>query len=321
MSASSRLTRAFKRALEHSIKFNNQDKFIIFSDTHRGTNDLGDDFAHNQLLFFHALTSYYEDGFTYIENGDGDELSENWRFEKIRRAHSHVFWLMKQFYDNKRLIMIYGNHDALRRYPGVVRRTLYTYHDDRTNQDMPLFDGLEMYEGVVLEHEESGKKIFITHGHQADWFNSILWGVGIMFLPAWKTLAQKTFGLKDPTSPAQVFWKKNKVEKNLIEWAKANNQIIIAGHTHRSMHPLPGEAPYFNSGSCVHPRAITGVEIRNGTIALVKWWRNTKRAGADEDTPQFSRMDRAVYIDRKLLMNNADGSPMPPIPLEDAGIS
>ena len=158
MSASTRLTKAFERALENPIRFNNQDKFIIFSDTHRGTNDWGDDFAHNQLLFFHALMSYYEDGFTYIENGDGDELSENWRFSKIRRAHSHVFWLMQQFHKQNRLIMIYGNHDAMRQYPGVVRRSLHTYHDDRDGEEKPLFDGIHLPEGVVLEHEETGKE-------------------------------------------------------------------------------------------------------------------------------------------------------------------
>lgn len=171
MSAQTRLTAAFERALENPIRFNNQDKFIIFSDQHRGINDWGDDFAHNQLLFFHALTSYNEDKFTYIENGDGDELSENWRFDKIRRAHSHVFWLMKQFYEDDRLIMIYGNHDAVRRYPGEVERTLHQYYDDRSDQMKPLFDGINVREGVVLEHAESGKKIFITHGHQADFFN------------------------------------------------------------------------------------------------------------------------------------------------------
>ncbi len=45
---------------------------------------------------------------------------------------------------------------------------------------------------------------------------------------------------------------------------------------------------YFNDGSCVHPRCITAIEIKDGTIALVKWSYKT-------------RDDGAVYIGRSKL--------------------
>jgi hypothetical protein len=35
--------------------------------------------------------------------------------------------------------------------------------------------------------------------------------------------------------------------------------------------PDNGDAPYFNDGSCIHPRCITGIEICDGEIILVKW--------------------------------------------------
>lgn len=316
MGASRRLTKAFEKAEKNEILFTNQDKFIIFSDQHRGKNDWGDDFAHNQLLFFHALTSYYEDGFTYIENGDGDELSENWIFRNIRRAHSHIFWLMKRFHNEGRLIMIHGNHDMVRRYPSVVRRTLYKYYDDREGKEVSLFHGVRMQEGIVLKHQETGKKIFVVHGHQADFFNTYFWWLGVLTLPLWKSIFQKILGWRDPTSPAQNRWKKNKVEQSLMQWAEENDQIIICGHTHRSWHPVAGDPPYFNDGSCVHPRAITGIEIQNGTIALVKWWLNTKRS-ASQESGEYTRMDRTLYLDRRLLMTDQTGNPMPPIKLED----
>lgn len=315
MGAIERLTRAFERAEGNEIVFSDADKFVIFSDLHRGKNDWGDDFAHNQLLFFHALTSYYEDGFTYIEAGDGDELSENWRFSPIRKAHSHVFWLMKKLHNAGRLIMLYGNHDMIRRYPGVVRRTLYQYFDDRAGKKVSLLDGVRVHEGLVLAHRETGKKIFITHGHQADYFNSIFWWLGVLLLPFWKGIFQKLLGWPDPTSPAQNRSKKKKVEAHLIRWAEENEPILIVGHTHRPWHPLPGEAPYFNSGSCVHPRAITAIEIQNGSIALVKWWLNTKRTM--DSTAEFTRMDRVLYVDRQLLMTDKAGNPITPIRLED----
>jgi predicted phosphodiesterase len=316
MGAAERMTLAFEKALENEIEFTNEDKFIIFSDSHRGKNDWGDDFAHNQLLFFHALTSYLEDGFTFIENGDGDELSENWNFDDIRHAHSHVFALMKRFHDQGRLKMLYGNHDMIRRYPGVVERSLHTYFDDREEKEVPLFEGISLQEGLVLKHKETGKRIFIVHGHQVDFFNTFFWWLGVLLLPFWKAIGQKILGWKDPTSPAQNRYKKHKVEEHMIRWAGENDQILIAGHTHRPWHPLPGEAPYFNAGSCIHPRAITGIEIQQGTIALVKWWLNTKRE-VDDGVGEYVRMDRLVYVDRELIMTDKAGDLIPPIKLED----
>ncbi|MEC7265082.1 MAG: serine/threonine protein phosphatase, partial [Bacteroidota bacterium] len=53
----------------------------------------------------------------------------------------------------------------------------------------------------------------------------------------------------------------------------------IVGHTHRPRFPEPGEIPLFNDGSCVHPRSITGIEIENGEISLIKWHIATKPDG------------------------------------------
>ena len=55
--------------------------------------------------------------------------------------------------------------------------------------------------------------------------------------------------------------------------------MLIAGHTHKPMFPEVGETPYFNDGSCVHPRCITAIEISDGNIILVKWSVNTKNDG------------------------------------------
>lgn len=37
------------------------------------------------------------------------------------------------------------------------------------------------------------------------------------------------------------------------------------------MRPEPGEPPYFNAGSSIHPQDITGLEIEDSKITLVKW--------------------------------------------------
>src|SRR3989339_857352 len=182
MSTNKRLTELFKLSSEKPIAFDDSSKFIIFSDCHRGDNDWADDFADNQNIFFHALNYYYNNDFTYIELGDGDELFENRNFRNIRKSYSHIFWLMSEFYKNSL-----------------------------------------------------------------------------------------------------------KIEKILSEWSIANKQILIAGHTHRPIFPKLNESLFFNSGSCVHPRCITGIEIQNNEISLIKWCIKTKNDGT-------------LYIDKEVLV-------------------
>ena len=71
-SSKKRLDKAFKDA--KVIAFNNDSKFILFSDCHRGDNSFADDFAKNRNIYFHALKHYYAENFQYCELGDGDEL-------------------------------------------------------------------------------------------------------------------------------------------------------------------------------------------------------------------------------------------------------
>jgi predicted phosphodiesterase len=80
------------------------------------------------------------------------------------------------------------------------------------------------------------------------------------------------FGIGDPTSPAKNNKELIKVERRIKRWIlEHKNLFTIIGHTHRPRFPNPGETALFNDGSCVHPRSITGLEIENGTISLIKW--------------------------------------------------
>ena len=269
MSTSKRLTEVFESATQ--IPFDDSSKFVFFSDCHRGDNSWADDFAHNQTLVFHALKDYNRKGFTYIEIGDGDELWENKDFDEIRRAHSHIFWLMKKFYNDDRLYLIRGNHDNERQDPKKVEETLYQFDNEREGRKEPLFEGITVHEGLVLRHADTGNRIFIVHGHQGDLMNDSLWRLSGFFVRNfWKHL--QILGVKDPTSPAKNFNKRAKVEDRITAWVEANHQMVICGHTHRSMFPRVGGPLYFNTGSCVHPRCITGIEIENGEISLTKWW-------------------------------------------------
>jgi len=276
-SAKKRLDNAYTKAKR--IPFDNTSKFILFSDCHRGDNSFADDFANNRNIYFHALSYYYSNGFNYAELGDGDELWENLSFESIFRAHKNVYMLMKQFHDQGRLHMIWGNHDMVYRNQAYVNKYLNTFFNPRTGADEDLFCNIQYHEALVLKHTETGQELFLMHGHQADWWNYLFWKWSRFLVRIlWKPL--NVMGIADPTSPAKNYKELIKIERRTKKWIADNgNKITVAGHTHRPRFPQTGDIAFFNSGSCVHPRSITGLEIENGAISLIKWQIDTTTDG------------------------------------------
>lgn len=277
MSSTKRLDRAYKNA--KTITFDDESKFIFFSDCHRGDNSFADDFANNRNIYFHALNHYYREGFEYCELGDGDELWENLHFESIFEAHKNVFKLLQRFHLEGRLHMVWGNHDMVYRDKAFVDKHLSHYFEPIDDADHELFQGIMYHEALVLKHRRTGQELFCAHGHQADWWNYKFWRIGRFLVRIlWKPL--QVVGIADPTSPAKNYKELIRIEKRIKRWILKNKlRITIAGHTHRPRFPEPGQIPFFNDGSCVHPRSITGIEVENGKIALIKWQIATKPDG------------------------------------------
>lgn len=267
MSYYTRLNKSFEGAIR--LPLNCCSKYILISDCHRGTGTSNDNFLKNQNLYFAALQHYYKNGYTYIELGDGDELWENRCMKQIIETHGNVFWLFSQFQARNRLYMLYGNHDMSKKKQALL-------------PDIPC------HEGIILENvmSQDAKDIYLTHGHQADLFNSVLWRfTRFLVRYLWKPLER--YGVLDPTSAAKNYTRKEKTERRLQHWAKQENHILITGHTHRPA--LTEEDPYYyNSGSCVHPRCITCLEIERMHITLVKWTLAT-------------RPDMVLYVAREVL--------------------
>jgi len=299
MSVSQRLTHVFRNS--ETIVFHDSSKFIIFSDCHRGDNSWSDEFANNQNVYFHALNHYYDQGFTYIEAGDGEELWENYNFEDIRAAHDNVYWLLREYHKGGRLIFIWGNHNRRWKNKKTVQRDLYKFYDERKREMEELFKNIKVHEGLILHHVENDIKVLIAHGHQGDLLNDSFWWIGqFVVRNIWKALQR--FGFRDPTRPAKNFKKRKVLEEEMIVWTQQNKQPIIVGHTHRPRFPEKASEYYFNAGSCVHPRSITGIEIDDGTIALIKWF-------VDVQTPGKG----TLFINREVLAG--------PLELNDLAIS
>ena len=279
-----RISNAFRDAPQ--IPLGPDSLIVLFSDCHRGTGNHNDNFLKNQNVYFAALNHYYEHGFTYIELGDGDELWENPSLSKIIDIHSNVFWLLTKVRDENKLYMLYGNHDLSKRRCGYCKKHCSIYHISGQEEKAPLFPDSCYLQGLILKNQETGKDIYLTHGHQADFLNSVLAPIAAFLVRyIWKPL--EGLGISDPTSAAKNYTKKKKTEKRLTDWAAKEQKLLITGHTHR---PMAGNAsaPYFNTGSCVHPRCITCIEIENFILKLVKWTIRTRR-------------DKTLYVAREEL--------------------
>lgn len=246
MGCQKRIDRALEHALHLPLHFGS--RYIVISDCHRGEGTTNDNFLKNQHLYFAALEHYYKRGFYYLELGDGEELWENRRMDRIRACHEDVYELFSCFERNCRILRLYGNHN------------------------MELRDRLP--EAVILDNREGGRDICMIHGHQADFFNSVCWRLSRFLVRYfWKPLERS--GFNDPTSAARNYRKAERYEKCLEEWTRQHDVYLAAGHSHRPRIPEDG-GRYLNAGSCVHPRCITAIEIENMSMTLVKWMMATR---------------------------------------------
>ncbi len=284
MSYDSRLDRAFQNA--PVLPLNHCCRYCLISDCHRGDGSSNDNFLKNQNLYFTALKHYYASGFTYIELGDGDELWENRRMSQIIEIHSNVFWLLSLFHKQNRLYLLYGNHDMEKKKPGYSGRVFQSYFCTDTQCHQELFPDLVFQEGLILENCRHDYRLYLTHGHQADFWNSTGWRVTRFLVRyLWKPLER--FGILDPTNAAKNYTQKDRVEQRLSDYASKKDISLVTGHTHRPR--LDANAPlYLNTGSCVHPRCITCIEIQGNTAYLVKWTCDTRR-------------DNTLYVSRDVL--------------------
>lgn len=301
----SRLSKSFEGALR--LPLNKNSKYILISDCHRGVGNSNDNFLKNQNLYFAALQHYYKAGYTYIELGDGDELWENRSMKQIIETHSNVFLLLSRFHEQNRLYMLYGNHDMVKknsRYTKNMCRCCHCIPEDSAawgkefsiprESKTPLrasvsnefsIPDIPFYQGIILE-TSFPMDIYLTHGHQTDLFNSTFWRLSRFLVRyLWKPLEH--FGVLDPTSAAKNYTRKHKAEERLHHWAEEEHHILITGHTHRPALSFEDNF-YYNSGSCVHPRCITCLEIEHNRICLVKWTLAT-------------RNDMSLYVSREIL--------------------
>jgi len=282
-----------------------EQRFIVFSDQHKGAKNGSDDFALAEKNYLCALEYYNQNNFYFISLGDAEELWKN-TLAAVKKNNTANFEREKPFLQRNAFAKVFGNHDLEWDNSPLASFELKNIY----GQNVPI------YEGVILKTKAvNSLRIFLTHGHQGDelsdgnWFSK--WFVANVWAPLESYLSI------NPNTPA--FQDHLKTAHNLFmyEWiSQQKNMLLITGHTHQPVfqslthlenlykklaaakeasdaatiqlmeseieqkklkgQTLPdftGYKPtYFNSGCCCfNDGDITGIEIADGKIRLIKW--------------------------------------------------
>ncbi len=200
-----------------------KDRFIIFSDEHKGMRDGADDFRDAENDYLAALDYYFQQGFHFINLGDCEEL---WKYppDGVIKKNTACLESEKKFHLEDRYTRIFGNHDLEWKY--ILQRNLYL---------RPIFGKkLKVYEGMLLKTSHKGESFsfFFAHGHQGDQRNNgnafSIWVVANIWTPI-----QRYFGVSINT-PATSFELTDRHNIIMYEWSSTQrNLIFISGHTHK----------------------------------------------------------------------------------------
>lgn len=284
-----------------------KNKFIIFSDQHKGRKNGADDFMAAETTYVDALEFYNQNQFHLISLGDSEELWENTLLQ-VKKHNTLSFEAEKKFAIRLAFTKVFGNHDLDWDIDPLAPKYLEEIYA------VPVI----AVEGIVLRTTVTSTtiNIFCTHGHQGDLQSDGNWLSKFFVSKIWAPL--QAYLCINPNTPAYDKGLKTLHNRIMYEWSSyQKNLLVITGHTHqpvfesltlmerlhrerqKAMHEqnpdwaqaleeeiqwrsieddrlspdyLRMKPTYFNTGCCCYADGdITGIEIDAGYIRLVKW--------------------------------------------------
>lgn len=281
-------------------------RFVILSDQHKGAKNDADDFAFSEKNYLAALDYYYQNNFYFINLGDGEELWEN-NIAAVKKHNKPSFEKEKLFLQQKRFTKIFGNHDLYWDNDPLASFQLQSIYGEKIStcegiilktlvNDKPL--------KIFCTHGHQGDL-----QSDGNWFSKFfvanIWEPLQAYLKINPNTPAYNVQLKSLHNTMMYEWSSN--QKNIIlitghthqpvfesltllerlylhlEIAKQKNDTAAMKEieSHITVRLEMGEAGmdftkfkpgYFNSGCCCFSDGdITGIEIEDGKIRLVKW--------------------------------------------------
>ena len=309
------LSRAADGQFTHkaTLELSSPHKYVAFSDQHKGGGDRADEFRKCRDTYVAALNHYLQNGFTLILLGDVEELWEQ-GFKTVKKTHSDVLELEGSFPAN-RYYRVWGNHDDKWMTDGEVSPKLRPFMPTSSIYESLRFEVTDHSKpaGTILMlhgHQgtfESDKIRGISRlavrvyrylqrltgiGKQTPAKDACLRGqqdtnmynwaarqdhliliAGHTHRPVWssRTHLQKlekelgTLIASDPKDSEAIAAKQKEVEERREKYPPCND----------TEKTTPA---YFNTGCCKFDDGdITGIELEDGELRLIKWSHDDKR--------------------------------------------
>jgi len=305
-------------------------RFIIFSDHHKGARNHADDFRKCERAYNAALAYYFERGYSLIELGDVEELWEE-RPRPVLKTYRHTLELTAAFHAAGRYHRVFGNHDDLWSFEGKVESLLGPLFPGlavRESIRLNVQDGDRHLGIIFLVHGHQGTTASDKLGAFARLPVRYIWRpIQRLFKVSLNTPATD-WRLREGHNRALYEWAARQSQLVLIaghthrpvfeagtlaqeltakleaarttvasdapalaarlEWTRAQGDEVTGAEG-----TLPAlRACYFNAGCCAYQDGdITGLEIANGAISLIRW-------PDDQERPLPQVLDQPIALHR-----------------------
>lgn len=308
----------------------NTAKFIIFSDQHKGAKDLADDFRNAEPNYLAALQHYYTNDFVFINLGDSEELWESTPKTVIEKNRLTLLEEAKFLVDG-RYHRVYGNHDLEWKY--TIQQSLYLkpiFGDKLQVCEGLVLQTVynDKNYSIFLTHGHQGDQK--SDGNPfSTWVVAAIWTPIQRFFDISIDTISDSFELVDKHNIMMYEW--SATQKDLIFISGHTHKPVFASLDHierlakqldlariandaKQIDYLQGQLEkrkaeytgkkfvrtmamptYFNTGCCCfNDGDITGIEIADGFIRLIKWEMIEKESKRTvlEESPLFYLFDQ-----------------------------
>lgn len=292
-------------------------KFIIFSDQHKGAKNGADDFMLCEPAYLTALDYYHQQGFSLLALGDCEELWEN-TLTNVLKHQAPSFDRYKKFIAAGRFYKTIGNHDldwkndliAIAQIKSVFGVDLPVYDGVLLQSSV---SGKDLR--ILCTHGHQGDR-----ASDGNWFSKFFVSKIWAPLQAWLKINPNTpaYDASLKTLHNRLMYEWSQCQNSLLLITGHTHQPVFESLTHIerlyrqlltsqgagdeklvsetrteiqkrkfeydrvSADYLTMKPTYFNSGCCCYNDGdITGIEIADGCLRLVKW-RKKESAPARE---------------------------------------
>jgi UDP-2,3-diacylglucosamine pyrophosphatase LpxH len=287
-------------------------RFIIFSDQHKGAKNGSDDFMLAEPNYMAALNYYLKENFHFISLGDEEELWEN-TIRPVKAKNKESIALQNKFYQKNCYTKVFGNHDIFWNNDPFASLYLADMYDKNLKVYEAVLLKIKMADKkltIFLAHGHQGDGQSDGNPFSA-WFVGRIWAPLQTYLNLNPNVPATNNELKTAHNLFMYEWSKQENNPVLItghthqpvfasltylerlyrklDIARTanddtvietlNKEIIFRQNEYDFVVGSYGHVKpcYFNSGCCCFVDGdITGIEIAEGMIRLIKWHKENE---------------------------------------------